>query len=378
MPDLLQKYTGCYFQSEILSKEQFKYLIEGQGFSLDDLEWDDSKISDLTNLLDKWKKDVDPVTIEELTIREVGGSGVFDAIMESVHNHLKREYDSGRIIGSEYVTAYVQLTEASLTQAVRFAIDKNKAYWDAIAAQAQAIVAGIEAQIATIRAKVEFYRIKAEALKVAADFSLTTMKIATEDAQHALLCSEKIHTEAQTGLVREQTNTQIQQTELVHQQGRLTGQQYLTEIQRTDLTEKQVATEDKQPALVQAQTDLAGAQKLNVDQDTAVKEQQEQVYEHQAISTDPDLNDGRNVEHLLKAKNIEVLGSQAGLYIQQADSYKKNDERKVAELFSSTYTAMKAIDEGFPIPQVFRINNIESVIRKCEENVGYTHQITET
>lgn len=462
----LSNYSGSDYDSEILSKEIFKYLIEGQGFNLDDLVWDDSDIADVDDLIDKWKKDVDPVTIEELTTREVGGSGAFDAIMESIHNHLKREYDSGRIIGSEYVTAYVQLTEASLTQAVRFAIDKNKAYWDAIMAQAQAITAAINAQIAKIRAKVEFYRIKAEALKTASDFSLTTMKLATEDAQHELVCKQKELTEEQintqvqqtslvnrqvtltekqtlteiqreeltrqqaaltkeqiatqieqTALVHEQTATQVQQTKLVHEQGRLTEEQVNTQVQqtaltnrqitlteqqtlhemqkilltkqqtvltgeqaaltkkqtlheekKTTLTEKQTLTEEKQPALVVAQTGLATAQKANTEADTKIKTQQELLYKHQVTTNDPNGTGEKNIDFLTKKSNKLVLDSQKALYDQQKTSYQRNDERKIAELFSSTFTALKAIDEGYKDPGVFTKNYTNQVIGKCTVN----------
>ena len=67
MPDDRPIYTGCAFQSEVLSKDLLEYLIDGQGFDLDDLKWDDSKIPDVNDLMDNWKKDVDPVTVDELT-----------------------------------------------------------------------------------------------------------------------------------------------------------------------------------------------------------------------------------------------------------------------------------------------------------------------
>ena len=217
MPDETPVYTGCAFQSEVLSKELLHYLIDDQGFDLDDLKWDDSKITDISDLMDNWKKDVDPVTIDELTSRQVGGPGVFDAIMESLYNHLKREYDENRITGAEYVKAYIQLSEAGLSQAVSFTLQKNQAYWNAVLAQAQAVTAGIQAQIAAMTAKVQFARIKAEALGIAANYALTTMKLATEDAQHALVCKQKTLVEAQTvteieqaALVHEQTNTQTE------------------------------------------------------------------------------------------------------------------------------------------------------------------------
>ena len=505
MPDTEPTYTGCAFQSEVLSKQLLAYLIDEQGFDLDSLQWDDSKITDISDLMNNWKKEVDPVTTEELTTRQIGGSGVFDAIMDSIHNHIQREYDAGRITGAEYAKTYTQLTEAGLSQAVRFTLEKNQAYWNSVLAQAQAITAGINAQIAVLTAKVQFARIKAEALSVAANFALTTMKLSTEDAQHALVCKQKAlveaqtiteieqaalvheqvntqteqtaltheqvntqtqqtvltnrqviltekqtiseieraaltheqintqieqtaHTHEQVALTHEQINTQVQQTRLVHEQGSLTNEQVNTQVQQTAVTNKQIAhtesqttlldkqaiteteraaltheqtatqveqtavtheqidftvaqaeylraqkdTEEQKKDLTESQVKLTDAQTITEQQKAIVTQQQAEatrqqarLYEYQAIANDPNhvAGVGTNVDFLLK-------DAQKRLYYQQIHSYRRNDERKVAEIFSSTFTALKAINELLENPSCFNHSEITTVINNLARNVG--------
>ena len=170
----------CMPSCEVTAKELLEYLLNDKSFDIDDVTWDDSKITVPDDLMSSWKTEVDPVTIEELTSRKAFGSGVFDAIMEAVHNHLKVEYDASRITGAEYATTYCRLTEAAMANAVQFCLQKNQAYYQGVLAQAQAVTAGIQAQIAAITAKVQLAKTKAEALGVGAQYALTTMKLATE------------------------------------------------------------------------------------------------------------------------------------------------------------------------------------------------------
>lgn len=393
MPDDKPIYTGCAFQSEVLSKDLLEYLIDGQGFDLDDLKWDDSKITDVSDLMNNWKKDVDPVTVDELTSRELFGSGVFDAVMESLHNHLKVEYDEGRITGAEYATAYVKLAEAGLSNAVNFTLQKNQAYWNAVLAQAQAVTAGIQAQIAAITAKAQFAKIKAEALGVAANYALTTMKLATEDAQHALICKQKALVEAQivteieqAALVHEQTNTQTEQTALTHEQIATQVETTAVTHEQIDLTKAQAEflraqkeTEEERTALTQAQTALTYAQKDSELAHKTVLDQQALIYKYQAQANDPaaTAGTGTNIDFLTKQKNKDHIDSQMLvedaqkiLYQQQVHSYQRSDEQKVASIFANAYSMMKTIDEDLPIPEFFTKIWIDGVLRDLKGNIG--------
>ena len=91
MPERQKDTTAvCDYRSDDLAKEMLENLIGEKNFDIDDIEWDESKITVPDDLMANWKTDVDPVTIEELTSRKLFGSGIFDAIMEAISVHLKK------------------------------------------------------------------------------------------------------------------------------------------------------------------------------------------------------------------------------------------------------------------------------------------------
>lgn len=354
----------CDYRSDDLAKEMLANIIGEKNFDIDDIEWDDNKITVPENLMSKWQTDVDPVTIDELTERKVKGSGVFDAMMHAIRVHLKEEYDNNRITGAEYATTYTRLTEAALGNAVQFCLQKNQAYFQGILAQAQAITAGIQAQIAALTAKVQLAKVKAEALGVAANYALTTMKIATEDAQHALTCKQQAVAEAQIALTQAQAETQEAQTRLTDAQSKLAG--YQARYANPD------ATDGKNLDY------LIKAEQLK---DTEAKAESAT---YQAMANSPvDVTDTEgnvipngNIDFLLKLaqkdhidNQMEVEDQQQNLYKQQIEAYKHKSEKDVAEVFSNAYLAMKSIEEGLAIPKALSGASINEVLQNLKTKV---------
>lgn len=150
------------------------------------------------------------VTNESLTTREVGGSGTFDALMESAHNHLKAEFKANRITGGEYTKAYIATMEACMNNAVQFLLGRDQAYWAAALAQIQAVTARV--QLAT--SKAQFVLAKVQALSAKSEYALTKLKIATESETYcaALFNVNKI-LPAQERLLQEQYEVQRAQTQ---------------------------------------------------------------------------------------------------------------------------------------------------------------------
>ena len=57
----------------------------------------------------------------------VTGDGAFDDLMEPVNVHLKAQYDAGRINSTDYASVYLGAMQSVLTQAVKFALEKDNA-----------------------------------------------------------------------------------------------------------------------------------------------------------------------------------------------------------------------------------------------------------
>lgn len=75
----------------------------------------------------------------DLTERKVDGCGTFDILMSSVYAHLRTEFDKNRITGAEYTKAYIALTEAVISNSVQFLLQKENAYWQAVAGQLEVV-----------------------------------------------------------------------------------------------------------------------------------------------------------------------------------------------------------------------------------------------
>lgn len=195
--------------AEVEANRLLEELTKGDDFTLPDVdmtgpEWDipggdDSPIFGA----------IDKISNESLTTREVGGSGTFDALMESAHNHLKAEFKANRITGGEYTKAYIAMMESCMSNAVQFLLGRDQAYWAAAMAQIQAVTARV--QLAT--SKAQFVLAKIQALSAKSDYALTKMKIATESETYcAALFNANQMLPQQLKLLTEQTEAQRAQT----------------------------------------------------------------------------------------------------------------------------------------------------------------------
>ena len=195
--------------AEVEANRLLEELTKGDDFTLPDIdmsgpEWDIPG-GDNSPIFDAISK----VTNDSLTTREVGGSGTFDALMESAHNHLKAEFKANRITGGEYTKAYIAMMESCMSNAVQFLLGRDQAYWAAAMAQIQAVTARV--QLAT--SKAQFVLAKIQALSAKSEYALTKMKIATESETYcAALFNADQMLPQQLKLITEQTEAQRAQT----------------------------------------------------------------------------------------------------------------------------------------------------------------------
>ena len=150
------------------------------------------------------------LTNESLTTREVGGAGVFDALMESASKHLKAEFKENRITGGEYTKAYIATLEACMGNAVQFLLGRDSAYFQAALAQIQAVTA----RVGLATAKAQFVLTKVQAMSTKSEYALTKLKLANEDESY---CAARFNVDnilpAQERLLQEQFEVQRAQTQ---------------------------------------------------------------------------------------------------------------------------------------------------------------------
>lgn len=195
--------------AEVEANRLLEELTKGDDFALPDIdmsgpEWDipGGDGSPIFGAITK-------ITNESLTTREVGGSGTFDALMESAHNHLKAEFKANRITGGEYTKAYIAMMESCMSNAVQFLLGRDQAYWAAALAQIQAVTA----RVTLATSKAQFVLAKLQALSAKSEYALTKMKIATESETYcAALFNVNQMLPQQLKLITEQTESQRAQT----------------------------------------------------------------------------------------------------------------------------------------------------------------------
>lgn len=164
-------------------------LLAGKDFTLPDVDLTDPSFSFPTFGSDITTHPL-PLTNDMLTTKAIGGTGTFDVLMDSILIHLKEEFDKGRITGDQYAKAYMGLTEAGLSNAVQFLLQRDAAYWNNLKAQAEAQVAlaqVITARVALETAKAQLAAVRFEAMNQEANYALAKAKIATESAQYCTL-----------------------------------------------------------------------------------------------------------------------------------------------------------------------------------------------
>ena len=131
--------------------------------------------------------DITGATIAAVTEDSLTGAGAFDVFMSAMDKHLEREFQGNRITGAQYAEAYVAITNQVIGQAVAFTLQKDQAKWNAVTAQMQARIAEIQATQAMVEletAKIAANQKNFELNLTGAQYALTKMQIATEEARH--------------------------------------------------------------------------------------------------------------------------------------------------------------------------------------------------
>jgi len=176
--------------SSTLANDLFTTLTAGVTIpavpNFDDVKFNFDPTTDATTGL---YDDVAGVTISDVTEGNgtITGVGAFDVFMQAMDTHLEREFKGNRITGSQYAEAYTTIANQVIGQSISFSLQKDQARWNAVTAQMQARIAEIQATAALVeleRVKIETTNANFQLNLTAAQYALTKMQIATEEASH--------------------------------------------------------------------------------------------------------------------------------------------------------------------------------------------------
>lgn len=361
---------------------------------------------------------VEPLTLDALTTVEIDGDGVFDRLMTTFNLHMDVQAQKNRITGKEYAEVYLGGVQNILAQSVGFLLQRDTAYWQALAAQAAvqtAQVGLVTAQVNLVSAKYEAVSQKLNAAKVEVDaytaqaayangkinLDRTYTEIVQADQQAVLLGEQidiaRLETKsttttggafagkgaltlqtmtAQLGLSEEQLDTARAQTKNTLSDGTavagLVGLQIEAQEKQNQQIDAQIRLIDEQVDTARSQTKetlvggspVAGIQAvektIKTKQALLVAEQ----YEAARGQTRGTLSTGEVI--------VGTLGAQRGLLLQQVESYKQDAQSKAVKMMLDTWTARKSLDDGVAVPVQIDTAAIDASMAIYRRAVGVT------
>lgn len=273
-----------------------------------------------------------PMTVEQLTTGEVGGSGVFDKMMAAADAHLCAQHKANRITGGDYAKVYLGAIQTTMQQAIVFLSSKDKVYIENMQMQANLRLT----QLATVKAQGEVELIKAQIqtahyvmLKAQMDaytarnqYALSKMALVT--GYNGILTSE-----AQVELIGEQVETQRAQTRETNSDG--------------DPIEGILGWEKK---VKEAQSKLVNEQ-----------------YESQRGQSRDTNSEGGAI--------VGLIGAQRDLYQKQIWAYSRDGEAKFLKMIIDTWVARKTIDEGVAVPDEIDVDRIDELVLQSRLELGF-------
>lgn len=143
----------------------------------------------------------------------VNSNGYFKELMDSINAYIKKEYDSGRLSGSQYAEVYLSMMQTALQQAIQY---------------------GLQAPIA--EAQIEVFNKDSDTKQYTLDHLLPAqLALINKDSDTKQYTLDNL-LPAQLALVNQQTNTSLKQSQLYDAQ--ITAFNKKTLIEKADLLTK--------------------------------------------------------------------------------------------------------------------------------------------
>lgn len=346
------------------SNDLFTGLTADLSVTIPSIDLTNSLLQIPTSLTDEMYQHISGPENVDLTTRTVGGAGIFDALMASTSAHLKAEFDKGRITGAEYTKAYIELTQASMTSAVAFALGKQQAFWTAQQAQIAAISSRVQLEMVKVnlaKLRIETETSEAQYAQAKIQLALTSAQLEHVTSEIALLGSQKIGQDDQNAILAYNLSTVLPGQVALTSSQKLgqDAQNSTAAYNLSTVLPSQVALNTNQAALLTSQTALTGSQKSMVDAQIQLVAEQKEVQRAQTLDT---RTDGATI--------TGAVGQQKALYAQQIISYKRDAEVKAAKLVTDAWTVQKTVDDALTPPDAFTNSSVDTVMTAIKTNNG--------
>lgn len=321
--------------------------------------------------IDVMQTNITPFNIAELTEKSLTGAGVFDILVQTTRLHLDREWNAGRITGTEYANVYIELMTAAMSQSIEYAARRailgyqiqgminDNAYKMAQVEIAQQQLAKIPFEIEQLQAEtarvkadteqrlpVEIANMTKQGLGIDAQTSQTvkqtemvTAQIAKIPEEITLMQKQVLQTVAQTEAVTYDTLNKVPvEVANITKQGELITQQIAESTYRvTNMLPVELSQLTAKTTQISAETALIGVNTEAATANLAKVPIEVELLRKQSLKADAEVALGEKQVERITAEltkipyEVTILGKQAAQIQAQTDQSIASTTRIVTE-----------------------------------------------
>lgn len=341
---------------------------------------------------------VKPITIEDLTTREVDGAGVYDALLSTAMAHFEKQYNNSTFDKTDVGVLFSTLMESTLAQSVEFLLRRDKTSLDNELTVRQIALADRDIKLKDTMQKQAEQEVVLNDLRIAnqtTQNALIKVQLSTAKHQDAIAAEGVTHAKQTTELNGVAIKEAKQRLVLNEKEIELRGVQI--EIARAELTlrlrelklremeielrkveielrkaememrklemdlkreEMRLRREEHKVNLEIAKANLEiRREELALQKERLTLEKDKLIVETKVAEANLELIKQRVITEVAQTNDnyqgkpiTGIAGAQTALYKQQKESFIRDSEQKLAKIWADVYIARKSVDEGTETP----------------------------
>lgn len=276
----------------------------------------------------------------DLTTQIVGGTGLFDELMDSVSSQLSSQYDKGSITGSDFATVYLGSMQSVLQQSVAFLLSKEKAGLEADLIAQQILVAEQE----VLNAQKQNELLDQQILNMQQEVLLNTAKVANTEADTINTTAKKVVIDNEALTIAAKTALMTVQTTNANKEGALIDQQILVATEQVGKTAQEKLNLASGKLKIEAETSLVVQNRTNaVTNNTTLVRQQEKLVAEKGLLAQKTVTE---TAQTVTGATSGVVGAQTALYNKQTDGFDRDAEQKAAQIYKDIWVVQRTTDNA--------------------------------
>lgn len=308
------------------------------------------------------------INVSDLTTKSLTGDGVFDQLMETVQLRLKEEFDKNRIKGADYSKVFLGAMDTTMQQSLAYLLgvqqaDKQAELLDAQRLQVEAQTLNEAKQGALLDKQIE---------KMTAEIALLNQQLLSAVVETANLGKVGDKLDAETASIITNTSLTNKKIDAVVQDIALSVKQEAKIDKDILAIDAQITKLGKDGLKTDAETGLINQNTTNaVTQGTVLTSQKNKLDAEKALLEEKTVTESAQTRSGIASAD-SVVGRQTKLYERQADGFLRDAEQKAAKIFGDAYSVQRSTDKALSPPDGLNATKITSVMDKLAAGVNAT------